>query len=572
MRTRARTALRATGSVCAIPGGCDRRTSRVHGPRVSPTPPMEYVSCEWIESRLVLEQRHLKFCCIGHSGYKGYVPICEYDGGPIPADKILEARRKLIEENNSDRDTLCKGCHFLVKKDWDAERKSKALLDTVYVSNFSICNLHCRYCFVYLDEFTEVSHVAGYPLLPVFEELVQKGHLAPDGYIEWGGGEPTIVKGFAEIMRMLMQTGHKQQIHTSSVKFSPELEEALRLGKVRAVTSVDAGKRETYQEVKGRDRFEVVWENVEKYARSGGDMSVKYILRNNNSDEENIRNFIARCRGARVRKVILTPDFREIAQEQVTEETIYGFALMVDEAQRNGIPVLIRDEYLNPEQMRMVTRYIPLAQRGWRYHLRRRATAALKRGVGLAKRARALAAALETRRAIAETESMLEKEAAIVHPAERLLQPPEHANRVLGLLEHQTRFPDQELCSRLTELVTFHGNRTDEPTVLGVSQDSWTCGGKPGYVIVDARGSRLPVTRDVWFHCCAKPGDFPVRMTISDGVHEAFEYTFLESQRLRVPLPEVPPGESRIYSVKTDKTLITENDARQLGVRITTSI
>ena len=145
---------------------------------------MEYVSCEWIESRLVLEQRQVKFCCIGHSGNKGYVPICDYDGGEIPVEEIKAARKRLIEQNNSDGDSLCKGCHFLQKKDWDAERKTTALLDTVYVSNFSICNLHCRYCFVYLNEFTEVSHVAGYPLLPVFEQLVQKGHLAPDGKIE----------------------------------------------------------------------------------------------------------------------------------------------------------------------------------------------------------------------------------------------------------------------------------------------------------------------------------------------------------------------------------------------------
>src|SRR5262249_8825498 len=47
-------------------------------------------------------------------------------------------------------------------------------------------------------------------------------------------------------------------------------------------------------------------------------MSAKYILRKNNSDAANVRGFVARCRGAGIRKIVVTPDFREIAQRQVT--------------------------------------------------------------------------------------------------------------------------------------------------------------------------------------------------------------------------------------------------------------
>lgn len=533
---------------------------------------VEYLSCEWIESRLVLDQKILKFCCIGHSGPKGYVPVCDYDGGELPVEKILAARQKLIEDNNSAKDTLCKGCHFLQKKDWKAERKTKALIDQVYVSSFSICNLHCRYCFVYLDEFTPISNVAGYPLLPVFKELVEKGHLDPHGYIEWGGGEPTIVKGFAEIMRMLMHTGHTQQVHTSSVKFSPELAEALRLGKVRAVTSVDAGTRQTYEDVKGRDRFDIVWESVEKYARTGGDMTVKYILRENNSDAENVRQFIARCRGAGVKNLVLTPDFREIAQGQVSEETVYGFALMVDEAKRNGIPVTIRDEYLNPEQMRMVTRYIPLRWKGWKYRLHRAATAARRKASALAKRIRVLLDAGKTRRAIEEAESLLEKETAVVHPLQFLDEPAGREERILDLLERQTLTPHPRLRQKLTQLVNFRSTCTDEPTVLGVAEGAWTVGGKPGYVVVDATDSTEAVSKDVWFKCWAEQRDFPIRMTISDGDEEDFEYTFFQGHDLRVPLPAVPAGESRIFSVRTDKTWRISGDPRDLGVKIVTRI
>ncbi|HEX6885009.1 MAG TPA: radical SAM protein [Planctomycetota bacterium] len=528
---------------------------------------MEYVSCEWIESKLVLEQRQLKFCCIGHSGSKGYVPVCDYDGGPLPVEEIRAARQRLIAANNGDGDTLCKGCHFLQKKDWAAERRTDALIEKVYVSNFSICNLKCRYCFVYLDEFTDVSNVAGYPLLPVFKQLVEDGHLAADGEIEWGGGEPTIVKGFAEIMRMLMTTGHLQQVHTSSVRHSPELEEALRKGRVKAVTSVDAGTRETYKEVKGKDRFDVVWQNVEKYARTGGDMTVKYILRHNNSDERNVREFIGRCHGAGVKRLVLTPDFREIVQQQVREETIYAFALMVDMAERNGIPVEIRDEYLNPEQMRMVKRYIPLRWNAWRYRLNRALAALRDRLAGLAGELRRRRDAPRVEAALREADALLEQEASIVHPFQLM------DDHLLELLDDHTLTPHPRLSSKLAQVV---GSRVavngPGPTVLGVSQDAWTLDGRPGYVVVDASGSAEPVQRDLWLTCWPGARDLPVRLTISDGIDRDFVFTFKEPLRLRHPLV-VPPGESRIFTVRTDKTWSSQDpaDSRRLGIHITTT-
>src|SRR5262249_39050809 len=145
----------------------------------------------------------------------------------------------------------------------------------------------------------------------------------------------------------------------------------------------------------------------------------------NNSDAENIRQFIARCHGAGIKNLVLTPDFREISQQQVSEETIYGFALMVDEAERHGIPVLIRDEYLNPEQMRMVKKYIPLRWKGWTYRLHRAGAAAKATLARLVKRARFLRDAGKTERAIATAESLLEREGKILHPVQRIDEPAE---------------------------------------------------------------------------------------------------------------------------------------------------
>jgi len=221
-----------------------------------------------------------------------------------------------------------------------------------------------------------------------------------------------------------------------------------------------------------------------------------------------------------------------------------------------------------------VTRYVPLRLKGWMYRLHRAKEAVMQSLGRLAKRARALRDAGKTQRAIAVTQSLLEREAAILHPTQLLDEPAEPDGLILDLLERQTLTPHPELSAKLTELVsTRRAADCEGPLVMGVFGDGWTHDGKPGYVIVDASASPLPVSKDLWFACWADPRDFPVRMTISDGIEEDFEHTFLDPSQLRVPLPVVPPGESRIFRVKTDKAWRRPdlNDPRTLGVRISTS-
>jgi molybdenum cofactor biosynthesis enzyme MoaA len=540
---------------------------------------MEYVSCEWIERRVVLAIDQLQYCCIPHSGNKGYVKIVPYKGGPLPVDAILEARRSLIEANNTPGvETACTGCHFLQKKDWDAERahKTKGLFDTVYIGNFTICNLRCRYCFVYINEAEERPDI-DYDVLPVFQEMLAQGHLDPQGYVEWGGGEPTILPSFAELQTLLRQHGIRQQIHTSGVRFAPEIEEGLRSGLLQVVTSVDSGTRETYLKVKGRDRHDVVWENVRRYAATGGNMALKYILRHDNSDPENVRQFVQKAKAAGIHKVAITPDMREIAQNTIREETIFAFALLMDEAQRAGIEAQIRDEYLKPEDMLRVTKYHPLALHGWRYKLRltRRD---LARRLELRRRdVRRLENSARTRDAVQRARRTQKRGVGLVHPIELFAPFHQRHAKVAQLLEYQTQNPDPELLSNLREivrkrLVSGQANKDGRAVVMGVDEQAWTVAGEPAYVLVDAEGLEKPLAQEVWLACYAGARDYPLRVTVSDGEHEPLEYVFLQSERVRMELPSVPAGESRLFAVRTDKTWTWPDspDPRVRGVHVTT--
>jgi len=534
---------------------------------------MEYKSCEWIESRVVMAIDYLQYCCIPHSGNKGYVKMVPYKGGELPVEAIKEARRSLIELNNIEGvETPCTGCHFLQKKDWDALRKSKALFDTVYIANFTICNLRCRYCFVYINEAEDRPDV-DYDVLPVFKEMLDKGLLDPSGYVEWGGGEPTILPSFSELQALLEQHGLRQQIHTSGVRYAPEIEKGLRSGLLQVVTSIDAGTRETYLKVKGRDRHDVVWENMAKYARAGGNMALKYILRHDNSDPENVHQFVQKAKAAGIKKIAITPDMREIAQNTVSEETIYAFALMVHEAKSLGLEPQIRDEYLNPADMARVSKYIPLPLKGWRYRLHQS-----RHGLGkLVENARRDVQrrrdSSRMRDAIQLARRTSKRGRGVVHPFQLLNGSQD--SRLLELLDYQTKSPDPELLANLKEivakkLVAGQPNKDGRTVVLGVTKDAWTTNGAPGFILVNGAGLEKPLVQEIWLACYAEQRELPLRVHISDGVREDFQYVFLSPERVRMELPAVPAGETKLFSVRTDKTWAFNDRQGAYGVQITT--
>lgn len=525
---------------------------------------MEYFSCKWIESGLVLDLSELKFCCIPHSNNtKGFVPICKYEGGAIPAERIREERRKLIALNNREGvDSPCKGCHYLEKKEW-TRPEGGGRFDRIEISSFSLCNLRCTYCYTVLHEDWGLPAVA-YDLLPVFRDMVDNGLLARGAKVEWGGGEPTILKDFSETARLLMQHDVWQRIFTNAIRYSDDIEEGLRQGKVAVVTSVDAGDRETYEKIKGRDRFEIVWRNLARYAATGGEVEAKYILRRGNSDPANVRRFVDKCVEAGIRTVTLTPDLEEIAQDTLTEETAYAFALLRYRAKRRGLKVVILPQYLNSANRKRALKYVPLQLFGWRYHVLR-ATELLRNAARTAWiRARLIRTAGKTRDAIRRAEACV---------ATGQCSP----EALTELLDYQTRHPDEALRSRLAEAVhtaPVAGKHVidERVTALGISSDGWTLNGDPCYLVVDGRSAVGPLVQELWLACTADAATLPLTLTISDGLHPRIVYRYHRPERARIALPAVPAGRFGIFVVNTDKSWspVEGEDPRRLGVNIAT--
>jgi sulfatase maturation enzyme AslB (radical SAM superfamily) len=137
---------------------------------------------------------------------------------------------------------------------------------------------------------------------------------------------------------MFIEHGIHQHVNTNAVLFSEEIENGLKRKAMVVQVSVDAGTRETYKKIKGRDAFETVWNNISKYSRAG-DVIGKYIIYDNNASAEDVRGFIDLCRINSVASVILSPEQQRNNAGAYSDETLRNVALMIHEARNAGVSI-----------------------------------------------------------------------------------------------------------------------------------------------------------------------------------------------------------------------------------------
>ncbi len=255
-----------------------------------------YKSCNWIEDAVFISGEKVKACCmqgIGNRDAEGTLSISE---GSISIDKILQAKRSLRIENQTEY-APCNGCYKLQEGDWEA----KEFLDVVALAGFLHCNLSCGYCTSYDFNPKEPSG----NIIKIIKELIESGGLrAHQSAISWGGGEPTLHKDFGPAAQLAFSHGVFMTVFTNATALSMPLLEGLAKGLANVVCSVDAGTAETYKRIKGRDFFARVMGNLAAYAKADADrVEAKYIMMEANCRRDEIDQFLAAVSKAGVKRV-----------------------------------------------------------------------------------------------------------------------------------------------------------------------------------------------------------------------------------------------------------------------------
>ena len=233
---------------------------------------MEYNGCRWLDSAIHFERKFVSDCCkrpsIG-SGMPKLIP--DFNGGPIDWEKLFKIKHDRIKQQKEAIINECKGCEFLSDYEYKMEKK----ISDFQFSQCKLCNSRCVYCA------PKGTFDPGYNVYPIIKDLIEKGYYKPGGEAIFQGGEPTLMTNFEELVDLLASNGSRLRILTSAIKFSPKIEEYIAKDNCLVVISIDSGCRQTYKKVKLVDKFDVVCNNIEKYARAVKDpynLMIKYII------------------------------------------------------------------------------------------------------------------------------------------------------------------------------------------------------------------------------------------------------------------------------------------------------
>jgi molybdenum cofactor biosynthesis enzyme MoaA len=116
----------------------------------------------------------------------------------------------------------------------------------------------------------------------------------------------------------------------------------------RIILSPDAGSREVYKKIKGKDYFETTWFNIKKYVEeTSGNVEVKFILEKGNIDD--VDNMINMCLKTGVNKVHLSMDVNISETEFYKYES--SFSHFVNRCKNEGINLLSIFTFV-PEQIK----------------------------------------------------------------------------------------------------------------------------------------------------------------------------------------------------------------------------
>jgi molybdenum cofactor biosynthesis enzyme MoaA len=126
----------------------------------------------------------------------------------------------------------------------------------------------------------------------------------------WGGGEPTIFPQFNQIANFLMENNYKQLVNTSGIVWSEVIQSGLKKGKLIVQVSPDSGTAETFYKVKGSNKFNEVWNTINKYCEFPSSVTIKYIVFSLNSTTEEISTFIKMCLENNVRRIEISCESR----------------------------------------------------------------------------------------------------------------------------------------------------------------------------------------------------------------------------------------------------------------------
>ena len=290
--------------------------------------------CSMLYRDINLEPASVQPCCDVH-GCK--VPTFPFSGGKLDMQAYTTHVENCVRRLQEKDDHLCEGCPQLGDIPPQALDGVTPQFRSVSINTHRyLCNCKCVYCNLWKHR----ERGIGYPVLPVLKSLYRQNALAPQCFISWGGGEPSILKDFEEASQWATGKGFWQNVHTNALRFSPAIAHLLREHRGEINISLDSGTAETYQKVKGVDGFAAVRQSLARYAEAAAEpkrITLKYIIFEANNSIPEITRFFELCTALGISSVQYSLDFREVNGKGPSPQTLLAAAFFASRAAALGL-------------------------------------------------------------------------------------------------------------------------------------------------------------------------------------------------------------------------------------------
>lgn len=237
-----------------------------------------YKACCYMEHGLCFDNIDIRDCCIGLDGNKRGMPVIipNYKGEIPDWNKIFEHKRKrneLVEKGEIPK--ICEGCGALSSDIRFTD--DNYFSEIIYQSN-NFCNSKCIYCSSKVNRGVEL-----YSALKATKDLIKNGFFKKGGNVFFGGGEPSIMRDFDEIVNIYLENEANIFVETSGISYKQSIYNGIKMGKLKIVVSLDCGNKKLYNLIKQTDKFNEVIQNLNKYSealdkKNRDCIKLKYIL------------------------------------------------------------------------------------------------------------------------------------------------------------------------------------------------------------------------------------------------------------------------------------------------------
>jgi len=284
-------------------------------------------SCKYIEMGSCFSLDGIYACIQGTVNSPLLVTTEELNSGTLTHDRVVQRRQALFAALNglAEGETgSCRVCANLKEKrfrDVDLTHLGgEPLTAGMNIQYYTACNQHCLYCcYAQGDRLIKPQ----YDMLRYLEMFREVGKLRGNNWIDFSGGEPTLLKEFDAVLGYLLDHDlGTVVVYSNATVFSQTLFEALRRNRVILTTSLDTGIASSYGRLRGSDSFPKVLRNLIRYRNSGThQLWLKCVVCETNRSPDDLWSFVLAMLSLRPDKIQICPEFpyggTEVAPETV---------------------------------------------------------------------------------------------------------------------------------------------------------------------------------------------------------------------------------------------------------------